>query len=136
MKKVNGGVQKGTFVERDVAFITLTFSADVSSSAFDIPESCVDNAVRKLVQRKATVLAVGELYAEGTKLDVMLGHANGFTADQEGFIFSGETVDGVESDLTTVVSATASAKFAHLSGLTEVALADLVPFEGKLFYKV
>lgn len=136
MKKVNGGVQKGTFVERDVAFITLTFSADVSSSAFDIPESCVDIAVRKLVQRKATVLAVGELYADGTKLDVMLGHANGFTADELGFIFKDETVDGVESDLTTVVSATASAKFAYLSELTEVPVVDLVPFEGKLFYKV
>lgn len=122
-KKVHGGVKAGMWFERDVSFVTLTFSADVTDSAFGIPGSCVDNAVAELVQRKATVLGVSGLYENGTKVDVILGHAQGWTSGSNGVIASGVDVSGVQADLSTVVSATVEVKFAKFSNLPAATVA-------------
>ena len=125
-KKVHGGVKKGTWFERDVSFVTLTFSADVTTSAFGIPGSCLDNAVAVLAQRKATVLGVRDLYSSGTKVDVILGHAQGWTSDNVGVIVSGVAVDGVAADLTTVVPANVTINFSKFQALP----ADTAPVAG------
>lgn len=132
MKKVNGGIQKGVWFERDVTFVTLTFSVDVSTSAFGIPNSCVDNAVQKLAERRATVLAVSELYSGGTKIDLILGHASGWaSAANDGVIFTAETVDGLKATLDEddKLVATVGAKFAVFGGLRAATSADLEEFE-------
>lgn len=132
MKKVNGGIEKGVWVERDVTFVTLTFSGDVSESAFGIPNSCLDNAIQKLAEQRATVLAVSELYEGGTKVDLMLGHASGWAAKAEdGVLFADLTVDGYKDSLDPQdkVAATVSGKFAVFSGLREAQAADLEEFE-------
>lgn len=136
-KKIHGGIEKGIWVERDVAFVTLTFSADVSDSAFGIPNSCLDNAIQKLIQRKAIVLGVSDLYSSGTKVDVMLGHAAGwYSATNNGVIFTGEVVDGLEADLETVVAANASAAFAKFEALPAATAGDLTEFDGKFWMSI
>ncbi len=132
MKKINGGIEKGVWVERDVTFVTLTFSADVSDSAFGIPNSCLDNAIQKLAEQRATVLAVSELYESGTKIDLMLGHASGWAAEaDDGVLFEDLAVDGYKESLDPQdkVAATVAAKFAVFSGLREATAADLEEFE-------
>lgn len=138
VQKVNGGIEKGVWVERDVSFVKLKFSADISDSAFGIPNSCLDNAIQKLVERKATVLAVSELYdgdATGDTVDVMLGHAQGwYSAADDGEIATGLDVTGFEADLETEVSATVTIQFAVFSGLREATSADMVAFEDTAGY--
>ena len=122
-KKVHGGVKAGVWFERDVAFVTLTFSADVTDSGFGIPGSCLDKAVAMLVQRKATVLGVSELYAGGTKVDVILGHAQGWASDAAGVIAADVDVSGVQADLATVTAATVDVSFAKFAGLPAATVA-------------
>lgn len=130
VQKVNGGIEKGVWVERDVTFVNLTFSADITDSAFGIPNSCLDNAIQKLVERKATVLAVSELYNSGTQIDVMLGHAQGwFSAADDGVIATGLDVTGLEADLETELSATVDINFAVFSGLRAATSADMEAFD-------
>jgi len=134
--KVNGGIQPGVWVERNVEFVTLTFSADITSSAFDIPNSVLDNAIAKLLENKATVLAVSELYATGTKVDVMLGHAQGYTSlDDDAIISTGTTVDGDDANGDTV-AATVEIAFAVFSGLRAAVAGDLTLFEGQYFRSI
>lgn len=136
MKKIHGGVEKGVWVERDVTFVTLTFSTDITDSAFGIPNSCLDNAIQKLVERKATVLGVSELYDGGTKVDVVLGHASGWTSDANGSIAASVDVTGFEADLTTTLAATVDIDFAVFSGLRAAVTADLTEFDGEYFLAV
>lgn len=128
-KKVNGGVKKGVWVERDVSFVTLTFNVNVTTSAFGIPGSVLDNAIAKLVQRKATVLAVSDLYSTGTKVDVMLGHAQGWTSDNTGLIANDVDVTGLLADLTTTLAATVDITFAKFQGLAAETV--FVQFDGE-----
>lgn len=122
-KKIHGGVKPGVFVERDVTFVTITFSTNVTTSAFGIPGSCVDKAVGILLQQKATVLGVSQLYSTGTKLDVMLGNASGWTSDSSGVIFNDVNVTGVLADLTTTLSATADIVFSKFEALPAASVA-------------
>lgn len=134
--KVNGGIESGVWVERDVQFVTLTFSADITTSAFDIPNSVLDNAVQKLVENKATVLAVSELYSTGTKIDIMLGHAQGWTAAaNDGVIAAGVDVTGLDTS-GDALAATVDINFAVFSGLRAATSADLTEFNGEFFRSI
>lgn len=134
--KVNGGIESGVWVERDVQFVTLTFSADITTSAFDIPNSVLDNAVQKLVENKATVLAVSELYSTGTKIDIMLGHAQGWTAAaNDGVIATGVDVTGLDT-AGDALAATVGINFAVFSGLRAATSADLTEFNGEFFRSI
>ena len=134
--KVNGGIQPGVWVERNVEFVKLTFSADITTSAFDIPNSCLDNAIAKLLENKATVLAVSELSDDGLTVDVMLGHAQGYTSATDNAVIStGTTVDGVDED-GVAVAATVAIKFAVFSGLRAAVAGDLTLFEGQYFRSI
>lgn len=133
--KVNGGVKAGMFFERKVAFVTITFGADIAvagtNSGFGYPDTVLDNAVQKLVQQKAVVLGVSELYAGNTKVDLILGTSQGWTSDNAGEIFdvsvTGKTYDAngvaVGSQTTTAVAA-----FAKFQALPAAAGGDLVEF--------
>ena len=135
VQKVNGGIEKGVWVERDVTFVGLTFNVDITDSAFGIPNSCLDNAIQKLVERKATVLAVSELYNTGTQVDVMLGHAQGwYSAADDGVIATGLDVTGVQADLETELAATVDINFAVFSGLRAATASDMEAFEDTAGY--
>lgn len=133
--KVNGGVKAGMFFERKVAFVTITFGAAINAagadSSFGKPDTVLDNAVQKLIQQKAVVLGVSELYAAGTKVDLILGTSQGWTADNAGEIFDvavvGKTYDANGVAVGTQ-STTAVAAFAKFQALPAVAGGDLVEF--------
>lgn len=133
--KVNGGVKAGMFFERKVSFVTVTFASAINAagadSSFDKPDTALDLVVQKLVQQKAVVLGVSDLYAAGTKVDLILGTSSGWVGDADGDLFSvtvvGKTYDanGVAVGTQSVVAA---AKLAKFQGLTAVAGGDLVEF--------
>lgn len=134
VQKVNGGIEKGVWVERDVTFVKLTFSADITTSAFGIPNSVLDNAIQKLVERKATVLAVSELYGTGTTVDVMLGHASGWYSEaNDGSIAAAVDVTGLDN-AGAELSATVDIDFAVFSGLRAAVAGDLTEFEATAGY--
>ena len=141
--KVNGGIQKGAWFERKVDFVTLTFDADITdmtatdgdgSSAFGKPDTILDNVVQKLVQQKGVVLAVSDVYADGPsfKVDLMLGHAQGWTASSTGVIAASSPVSGKVYDVDGVYVGTATANvvisMAKFEGLAAATSGDLVEF--------
>jgi hypothetical protein len=127
--KVNGGVQKGFWAERKVDFITLTFSADVTTSAFDVTDSVLVKAM-ELIQQRGTVIAVGPLYNGGTQVDVLFGSSQGWPSDDgtTGILPAPVTLDGFDdtgaafsADLNTIV-------YAAFSGLDAYPTGDLIEF--------
>jgi hypothetical protein len=152
--KVNGGIKKGYWGERKVDYVTVTFGSTilapsvdvegvptVGQSAFSKPDTALDVVVQKLVQQKAIVLAVGDVYATGTKVDLMLAHAQGWESDVNGLIASG-TVNGkvYDADGKAIGAAdfTYSISYAKFQALAAAVTADLVEFpagSGKYFTK-
>ncbi len=116
--KVNGAAYSGVWVEKQVAFVKLTFSTDIAAlaagslyvlgtttavgsgtvadSTFAIVESAVVQALKTL-ETKSTVLGISKYNAGTTSIDVMLGFAEGWFSDVNGLI--------VGPDGTTVLSA-------------------------------
>jgi hypothetical protein len=139
--KVNGGIKSGFWAERKVDFVTLTFGTNIVdpegdgtlSSAFDYPDTALDVAVQKLVQNKAVLLAVGDVYATGTKVDLIVGHAQGWSSDEDGVIASAVPVVGKQygtdgKAVDDTLSTTVTINYAKLSGLDAAVTADLVEF--------
>lgn len=139
--KVNGGIKSGFWAERKVDFVTLTFGTDIVdpegdgtlSSGFNFPDTVLDVAVQKLVQNKAVLLAVGDMYADGTKVDLIVGHAQGWVSDNAGVIATALPVVGKQYDVdgkavTDTLSTTVTINYAKLAGLTAATGADLVEF--------
>lgn len=108
--KVNGAAYPGVWVERDTAFIRVTFSESmlavaagdlstissagtdtvttaVAQSTFDVVESAIVQAL-KWIQQRATVLAVSSYDTSTFSFDVLLGHAEGWFAPSSGVIAS------------------------------------------------
>lgn len=134
--KVNGGVQAGMFFERKVAFVTVTFGAAINAagtdSSFGKPDTLLDNVVQKLVQQKAVVLGVSELYATGTKVDLILGTSQGWTSDSAGEILDLAALTGKTYDANGVAvgtqTTTAVVTFAKFQALPAATSGDLVEF--------
>lgn len=141
--KVNGGIKQGAWFERKVDFVTLTFDADLNDltatdgtgqSAFNKPDTILDNVVQKIVQQRGVVLAVSDLYEDETdfKVDLMLGHAQGWTATDAAVIAASFPVTGKVYDADDVFVGTATVNvainLAKFQGLAAADPADLVEF--------
>jgi len=104
-QKINGAAYPGVWVEKDTAFVRVTFgeqmnavvAADlltlgdlavttvVADSTFGVVESAIVQAL-KYLQSKATVLAVSAYDISTFSFDVFLGSAEGFFSDTAGLI--------------------------------------------------
>lgn len=129
-QKINGAVKPGAWFERNVAFVKLTFSKDitaladtdlvtygtttpvsagtVAASAFDVVESALAQALNT-VSTKATVIGVSNYNAATNSVDVVLGHAEGWFADANGVIATALPVANARAKITTAGAAAADA---------------------------
>jgi len=121
-QKVHGAAYPGIWVERQVAFVKITFSQDISAlpaarlhvlgtataagagtvadSTFAVVESAVVQAL-KTVQTKATVLGISKYDATAFSVDVMLGYAEGWFSNNAGLVVSGIQVKNAQAVVTT-----------------------------------
>ena len=128
--KVNGAAYPGVWVERKVAFVKMTFSADISAlpaadltvlgtttaagagtvadSTFGVVESAIVQALKTL-ETKATVLAVSTYNASAFSVDVMLGNSEGWFSDTNGVIATGLPVPSAQAVVTTAGAAPTNA---------------------------
>lgn len=125
--KVHGAAYPGVWVERKVAFVKLTFNADISvvpeadmvllgtattvsagtvgGSAFGVVESAMVQALKNL-ETKSTVLAISDYDAATFTVDVMLGNAEGWFAPlTNGLIAANIPVVGAQAVVTTAGAA-------------------------------
>lgn len=120
--KINGAAYPGVWVERKVAFVKITFNQDllaldendtyllgtttapsattVAASVFGVVESAVVQAL-KVLETKATVLAVSSYDATNFSIDVMLGNAEGWFSDANGVIATTLPVTNAQAIVTT-----------------------------------
>lgn len=132
--RVHGGVHEGFSGERKVDYVTLTFSVDITTSAYDIPGSVLENAIKHL-ETRGNVLAIGPLDATGQIVDVILAASQGWPSDSTGVLFTGVDVTGLLVDGVTELAATCEGTYAKLSGLAAAEAADLIEFpEGSTEY--
>ena len=109
-QKVNGAAYPGVWVEKQVTFVKLTFSGDISAipaanlvelgtttpvtagtvadSTFAVVESAMVQALKTL-ELSATVLGVSKYNTSTYSVDVMLGFAEGWFSDVNGVIATG-----------------------------------------------
>ena len=125
-QKVNGAAYPGIWVEKRVAFVKLTFSADISAlpaadltvlgtataagtgtvadSTFAVVESAIVQALKTL-ETKATVLGVSTYDVASQSVDVMLGCSEGWFSDAAGAIATALPVFGAQAVVTTAGAA-------------------------------
>jgi hypothetical protein len=130
-QKVHGAAYPGIWVEKQVAFVKLTFSRNIAAlpasaltvlgtstaagvgtvadSSFGVVESVIVQAL-KAVEQKATVLGVSKLYQdEGSpskyNVDVMLGYAEGWFSNAAGLIAAAQPVLNAQAVVTTAGAA-------------------------------
>lgn len=126
-QKVNGAAYPGVWVERNVAFVKLTFNKDIAAlltadlhvlgspatpagagtvadSTFAVVESAIVQAL-KAAETKSTVLAVSKYDAATFTVDVMLGYAEGWFSDVAGIIATAQPVTGAQAVVTTAGAA-------------------------------
>ena len=121
-QKVNGAAYPGIWVEKQVAFIKLTFSADISAvpaadltllgtatpvsagtvadSTFAVVESAIVQALKNL-ETKSTVLGVSTYNASTFSVDVMVGYAEGWFSDVNGIIGTALPITNAQAVVTT-----------------------------------
>ena len=121
-QKINGAAYSGIWVEKQVAFIKLTFNHDltgitathmyltgtttqttttsVGDTSFGVVESAIVQALKQL-ELKATVLGISALSSAGTVVDVMVGCSEGYFSDNVGLIASGLATGGAKAVITT-----------------------------------
>lgn len=127
--KVNGAVYPGVWVERKVAFVKIIFPTDITTlnannltelgtttpvstgtvgtSTFGIVESYLVGAL-KILETRATVLAISAYNATTFSVDVMLGNAEGWFAPlADGVIGTNYVVSNTEAVITVAGSAPA-----------------------------
>jgi hypothetical protein len=124
-QKVNGAAYAGIWVEKQVTFVKITFSKDITAlpaadlvvlgtttpagvgtvadSSFGVVESVMVQALKTL-ETKATVLGISKLDG-GTTCDVMLGYAEGWFSDVAGLIGSALPVINAQAVVTTAGAA-------------------------------
>lgn len=120
--KINGAAYPGVWVEKKTAFAKITFSKDikalvqgdlyllgtttppsattVADSTFGVVESAIVAAL-KLMETKATVLAVSAYDASAYSIDVLLGNAEGWFSNNVGLIVTGQAVPAAQAVVTT-----------------------------------
>lgn len=120
-KKVNGAVEHGIWVEKQVSFVKVTFSKDVQAlvaadlvkadgsavnaatvadTSFGVVESALAKALKVLATR-ATVLGVSKYDAATNSVDVFLGVQCGWFANAQGKIASAVAVSDAQAVVTT-----------------------------------
>ena len=121
-QKINGAAYPGVWVEKQVSFVKLTFSAALTSipaasmflagtttattltsagdSSFGVVESVLVQALKQLEQ-KATVLGISDLSADGLHVDVILGVSEGYFSDVNGLISTSNVITGAKATITT-----------------------------------
>jgi hypothetical protein len=141
--KVNGAAYPGVWVERKVAFVKLTFNADISalpaadltvlgtatpagagtvaSSVFGVVESAMVQAL-KVLETKATVLAISEYNATSFSVDVMLGNAEGWFAPLTNGVIATAIPVGTSQAVVTVAGAAPTATVGALVSVLPAAL--------------
>jgi len=155
-QKVNGAAYPGIWVEKQVAFVKLTFSKDISAlaaadllvlgtatpagagtvadSTFAVVESALVQALKTL-ETKSTVLGVSKYDVASTSVDVMLGFAEGWFSDNVGVIAAGLPVTNAQAVVTTAGAAPTNVAGALVSvgpaavtfGIEFVAFAGTMP---------
>lgn len=112
-QKVNGAAYPGVWVEKQVTFVKLVFSGDISAipaanltrfgtatpvsantvadSTFAVVESALVQALKTL-ELSATVLGVSAYNTTDFSVDVMLGYAEGWFSNNVGSIATAQTV--------------------------------------------
>lgn len=120
--KINGAAYPGIWVEKQVTFVKLTFSADISAiaaahltllgtttaasagtvadSTFGVVESAVVQSL-KVLQQKSTVLGISKYDVATHSVDVMLGWAEGWFSDVNGVIATAVPVANAQAMVTT-----------------------------------
>lgn len=124
--KVNGAAYPGVWVEKQVSFIKITFSTDISAlaagslyvlgtttavgsgtvadSTFAIVESAIVQALKTL-ETKCTVLGVSRYNSTDFSVDVMVGYAEGWFSDTAGSIATAQAVTSAQAVVTTAGAA-------------------------------
>lgn len=145
-QKVNGAAYPGIWVEKQVTFVKLTFSKDISAlaaadltvlgtttpagagtvadSSFDVVESAMVQALKAL-ETKATVLGISKYDVATTSVDVMLGFAEGWFSDANGIIATGLPVLGAQAKVTTAGAAPTNVVGATVSVLPSAVTFDM-----------
>lgn len=121
-QKINGAVYPGVWVEKHVAFIKVTFSANIAAlaaanltllgtgtavtgaavadSTFGVVESAINQAL-KLVETKAVVLGVSAYNPTTRSVDVIVGVSEGWFSDAAGVIATALPVGNATAKVTT-----------------------------------
>ena len=124
--KVNGSAASGVWVEKNVSFVKITFSTDISAlaasnllvlgtttaagagtvadSTFGIVESAIVQAL-KVLETQATVLGVSTYNVGTTSIDVMLGWAESWFSDVNGIIATALPITNAQANVTTAGAA-------------------------------
>lgn len=128
-QKVHGAAYPGIWVERQVAFVKLTFNKDISAlaagdltllgtstavtgtvaaaSVFDIVESALVQAL-KTVETRATVLAISKYDTASKSVDVMLGTSEGWFSDAAGLVANDVNVVGAQARVSSASGSNAT----------------------------
>ena len=151
--KIHGAAYSGIWVEKQVAFIKLTFNhsliaipaakmfltgtntATTTTSAgdtsFGVVESAVVQALKNL-ELKATVLGISMLSAAGTVVDVMVGCSEGYFSDNVGSISTGNTVVGAKAVITTAGGNTVLGQLVDVDDTYLTYTMDFAAFDGTM----
>lgn len=135
-ERVNSAVYPGIWVERQVAFVKITFDQDISAitdadlsvypgggavaagtladSTFGVLESCIAYAVRNL-ETRATILGISTYNADDFCVDVMLGYAESWFANTN----NGIIIDPPASPVIQLAGAKAIVTTAGTAGAGE-----------------
>jgi len=151
VSKVNGAAYPGVWVERNVAFVKITFSKNIKTlaaadllvlgtatpagastvgdSSFGVVESVLVKALKAL-EVKAVILGISDPTAGGAQFDVMLGHAEGWFAPlTDGIILAaGQPVLGAQARVTTIASAAPFNALGDIVGVTDTAVTYTLQF--------
>lgn len=98
-EKIHGAAYPGIWVERQVVFIDVQFTAPINTVAQDSGFGVVESVavqVLKLIAQRGTILGISLLNPRdpnlGDRFQVMLGYASGLFSDELGNIYNSLTV--------------------------------------------
>jgi len=147
--KINGAAYPGVWVEKQVTFIKITFSSDISTiaatggsvvlngtttavngttatadSTFGIVESVLVQALKTL-ETQATVLAVSTYNTSTHSVDVMVGFSDGFFATTNAGLITATASTGYSVPVAGAIN-TVNATIKAVGDSTNVVLGQLV----------
>ena len=148
-QKIHGAAYAGIWVEKQVTFVKLTFSTDISAlpaadltvlgtatpvgastvadSTFAVVESAIVQALKTL-ETKATVLGISKYNVASTSVDVMLGFAEGWFSDVNGVIATALPVVNAQAAVTTIATAAPFNALGDLVSVTPAAVTFQMEF--------